>query len=183
MAKPTKSEISAKAIEGAPKALVDAYRGASLITASALQKIIKVGKEEDVADFAYLLDKPLSTEEVELMLSNQAILLNAMGHRQAKLSFDCMDLGAKPESVERFMKNGYKALELSRKCLTALNEVRNPRRSATFIKQQNNQLNLNGEHDGSAKMDRIAESKTESFNPNMATLEPEYRLEDDRGQS
>jgi hypothetical protein len=182
MAKPTKSEISAKAIEGAPKALADAYRGASLITSSALQTILKVGKEGDVADLAYLLDKPLSTDEIELMLSNQAILLNAMGHRQAKLSFDCMELGARPESSERFMKNSYKALELSRKCLTALNEIRNPKRSATFVKNQLNQVNL-GNTNGSKTMDRITEGTTESFNPTVATVETLDRCEDIRRQN
>ena len=177
----TKSEIAAKAIEGAPKALADAYRGASLITSSALQTILKVGKEGDVADLAYLLDKPLSTEEIELMLSNQAILLNAMGHRQAKLSFDCMELGARPESSERFMKNSYKALELSRKCLTALNEVRNPKRSATFVKQQLNQINLGDQH--GATVDRIAESQAKRVDTNLATLETLDRCEVERGQS
>ena len=182
MAKPTKSEIIAKAVEQAPKALTDVIRGSSVITASALQKILKFGKEEDVETFGYLLDKPLSTDEIELMLSNQAILLNAMGHRQSKLSFDCMELGARPESSERFMKNSYKALELSRKCLTALNEVRNPKRSATFVKQQLNQINLGDQH-GGATVDRIAESKTTGFNPTMATLETLDRCEDDRGQN
>jgi len=180
MAKPTKSEIGAKLVEIAPAALVDVIRGSSVITATALQKILKVGKEEDVATLGYLLDKPLSTEEIETMLSNQAILLNAIGHRQSKLSFDCMELGARPESSERFIKNSYKALELSRKCLTALNEVRNPKRSATFIKQQNNQLNLGDQH-GIKTMDRISKSKTESFNPTMATLETVNRCEDIRG--
>lgn len=179
MTKPTKSEIAAKVVENSPKILTDAFRGASLITSSALQKILKVGKEEDVADLAYLLDKPLSNEEIETMLSNQAILLNAIGHRQSKLSFDCMEMGAKPETCDRLIKNSYKALELSRKCLTALNEVRNPKRSATFIKQQNNQLNLGDQH-GGATVDRIAESKTERFNPTVATLETLDRREIDR---
>ena len=181
MDKQTRSEIAAKAIEGAPKALTDVIRGSSVITASALQKILKFGKEEDVETFGYLLDKPLSTEEVELMLSNQAILLNAMGHRQAKLSFECMELGARPESSERFMKNSYKALELSRKCLTALNEVRNPKRSATFVKQQLNQINLGDQH--GATVDRIAESQAKRVDTNLATLETLDRCEDGRGQS
>ena len=183
MAKLTKAEIAAKAIEGAPKALTDVIRGSSVITASALQKVLKFGKEEDVETFGYLLDKPLTTEEIEQMLSNQAILLNAVGHRQSKLSFDIAEMGGKPESCERFIKNGFKALELSRKCLTALNEVRNPKRSATFIKQQNNQLNLNGDTNGGATVDAIPESKTESFNPTVATLETLDRCENERGQS
>ena len=182
MDKQTKSEIAAKAIEGAPKALADAYRGASLITSSALQTILKVGKEGDVADLAYLLGKPLTTDEIELMLSNQAILLNAMGHRQAKLSFDCMELGARPESSERFMKNSYKALELSRKCLTALNEIRNPKRSATFVKNQLNQVNL-GDTNGGATVDRITEGKTTPFNPTVATVAEVHRCEVSGGQN
>ena len=182
MDKQTKSEIAAKAIEGAPKALADAYRGASLITSSALQTILKVGKEGDVADLAYLLDKPLTTDEIELMLSNQAILLNAMGHRQAKLSFDCMELGARPESSERFMKNSYKALELSRKCLTALNEIRNPKRSATFVKNQLNQVNL-GDTNGGATVDRISETTSKRVDPTVATLETLDRLEVSGGQN
>ncbi len=182
MDKQTKSEIAAKAIEGAPKALADAYRGASLITSSALQTILKVGKEGDVADLAYLLDKPLTTDEIELMLSNQAILLNAMGHRQAKLSFDCMELGARPESSERFMRNSYKALELSRKCLTALNEIRNPKRSATFVKNQLNQVNL-GDTNGGATVDRISETTSKRVDPTVATLETLDRLEVSGGQN
>ena len=184
MAKPTKSEIAAitaKAVEEhAPKILTDVFRGAPLITASALQKILKIGKEEDVDVIATLLDKPLSTEEIETMLSNQAILLNAVGHRQTRLGFDLMEMGAKPETCDRFIKNSYKALELSRKCLTALNEVRNPKRSATFIKQQNNQLNLGDQH-GGATMDRITESKTESFNPNMEAVAEIDRCDLERG--
>jgi len=180
MAKPTKSEIGAKLVEVAPTALVDVIRGSSVITATALQKILKVGKEEDVATLGYLLDKPLSTEEIETMLSNQAILLNAIGHRQSKLSFDCMEMGARPESSERFIKNSYKALELSRKCLTALNEIRNPKRSATFVKQQLNQINL-GDTNGSKTMDAISEGETKGFNPTMATLEAIERSEDNRG--
>jgi hypothetical protein len=178
MDKQTKAEIIAKAVEQAPKALTDVIRGSSVITASALQKILRFGKEEDVETFGYLLDKPLSTEEVELMLSNQAILLNAMGHRQSKLSFDCMEMGARPESSERFVKNSYKSFELSRKCLMALNELRNPKRSATFIKQQNNQLNLNGEQHGGKNMDAIAEGKATAFNPNMETV-AEYQRRND----
>ena len=58
----------------------------------------------------------------------------------------------------------------------ALNELRNPKRSATFIKMQNNQLNL-GDHDGSAKVDRITESTTKGFNPTLATVETLDRCE------
>ena len=178
MAKLTKAEI-AKAVEQAPKALTDVIRGSSVITASALQKVLKFGKEEDVETFGYLLDKPLSTDEIELMLSNQAILLNAIGHRQGKLSFDIAEMGGKPESCERFIKNSYKALELSRKCLTALNEVRNPKRSATFVKNQLNQVNL-GDTNG-AKMDAIAEGTTTGFNPTVETVGTLHRCEDFRG--
>ena len=186
MAKPTKSEIAAitaKAVEEhAPKALTDVIRGSSVITASALQKILRFGKEEDVEMFGYLLDKPLSTDEIELMLSNQAILLNAIGHRQSKLSFDLAEMGGKPESCERFIKNSYKALELSRKCLTALNEIRNPKRSATFVKNQLNQVNL-GDTNGGATVDRITEGKTTPFNPTVATVAEVHRCEVSGGQN
>ena len=186
MAKPTKSEIAAitaKAVEEhAPKALTDVIRGSSVITASALQKILRFGKEEDVEMFGYLLDKPLSTDEIELMLSNQAILLNAIGHRQSKLSFDIAEMGGKPESCERFIKNSYKALELSRKCLTALNEIRNPKRSATFVKNQLNQVNL-GDTNGGATVDRISETTSKRVDPTVATLETLDRLEVSGGQS
>ena len=130
------------------------------------------------------LTKPLSTDEIELMLSNQAIVLNAIANKNFEIGSNIDILVKSNPILERLtknsMKNGFKAMELSRKCLMALNEVRNPKRSATFVKQQLNQINLGDQH-GSAKVDRISESKATSFNPKLATLAEIDRCADARG--
>ena len=159
----------------------DAIRSNGQIEAFTLASALG-SPDESIALFCTQMSKPLSNDEIELMLSNQAVVLNAIGNRKITLSSDLTRLGSTEKSREvcdRWFKDGLKAFELSRKCLTALNEVRNPKRS-TFIKQQNNQLNLR-DQDGSKTVDRIAESKTESFNPNMATLENVHRCDDARG--
>ncbi|MFO0209337.1 MAG: hypothetical protein ACK53E_00820, partial [Pseudanabaena sp.] len=118
--------------------------------------------------------------------SNQAIVLNAIANKNFEIGtnivFSVNNNPIMEKLTKNGMRNGFKAMEMSRKCLMALNEIRNPKRSATFVKQQLNQINL-GDHDGSAKMDRITEGKTESFNPNMATMETLDRCEIERGQS
>lgn len=160
------------------KVRADAIRGIGQIEALTISSTLNAG-DESTALFTQQLSKPLSNDEIELMLSNQAMVLNAIGNRQITLSADLAQLasGEKArEASDRYLKNGFKALELSRKCLTALNEVRNPKRSATFVKQQLNQINLGDQH-GGATVDRIAESKTESFNPNMATVATVHRCE------
>jgi hypothetical protein len=160
----------------------DAIRGIGQIESMTIASVVNANTAS-AALFCQQLAKPLTNDEIELMLSNQSILLNAIGNRQITLSADLAQLasGEKArDASDRYLKNGFKALELSRKCLTALNEVRNPKRSATFVKQQLNQINLGDQH-GGATVDRIAESKTESFNPNMATVATEYRCENSRG--
>lgn len=160
----------------------DEIRGKGAIEANVIASVLNAG-DASAKLFSQQLTKPLSTEEIELMLSNQAILLNAIGNRKIGMSADLSQIATRSEIKEicdRWLKDGLKAFELSRKCLTALNEVRNPKRSPTFIKQQNNQLNLGDQH-GSKTMDRISKSKTESFNPTMATLEAIERSEDSRG--
>jgi hypothetical protein len=164
----------------------DAIRGKGHIEAIAIASAFS-SPNESIEHYRQQLTKPLTNDEIELMLSNQAIVLNAIANKNLEIgtniTFTVTDNPIMEKLTKNSMRNGFKAMEMSRKCLTALNEIRNPKRSATFIKQQNNQLNLNGDHDGSAKMDRIAESKTESFNPTVATLEAFHRLEDDRGQN
>jgi hypothetical protein len=159
----------------------DAIRGIGQIESMTIASVVNADTAS-AALFAKQLNKPLSNDEIELMLSNQAMVLNAIGNRQITLSADLAQLasGEKArDASDRYLKNGFKALELSRKCLTALNECRNPKRS-TFVKQQLNQINL-GHHDSSKNMDRISESKATGFNPNMATVETEYRCDNPRG--
>ena len=167
------------------KIRADAIRGIGQIESVSISSVLNTS-DASTSLFCEQLSKPLSNDEIELMLSNQAIVLNALGNRQITLSSDLSRIGSGEKSREasdRYLKNGFKAMELSRKCLTALNEVRNPKWSATFIKQQNNQLNLNGDQHGGATLDRIAESKTERFNPTVATVETLDRCEVSRGQN
>jgi hypothetical protein len=144
-------------------------KGTGAIEAISISGVLGTG-DGSISPFSKELSKPLSNHEIELMLSNQAIVLNSIGNRYIQLSCDIQQLiGRRGEdTVERHIKTSFKAFELSRKCLTALNEVRNPKRS-TFIKQQNNQLNL-GDKDGQ-KVDRIPESKAATINSRVETLD------------
>jgi hypothetical protein len=164
----------------------DEIRGKGHIEAVTIASAL-LSPNESIEHYRQQLTKPLSSDEIELMLSNQAIVLNAIANKNLEIGTNIVfQVKGNPileKLTKNSMRNGFKAMEMSRKCLMALNELRNPKRSATFIKQQNNQLNLNGDHDGSAKVDRIAESKTESFNPNMATLETLDRCEVSRWQN
>lgn len=165
------------------KIRADAIRGIGQVEAVTISSVLNAG-DASTALFCEQLSKPLSNDEIELMLSNQAMVLNAIGNRQISLSADIARLGSGEKSKEasdRYLKNGFKAMELSRKCLTALNEVRNPKRSATFVKQQLNQINLNGDHDGSKTVDRITEGTSTAFNPTVATLEALDGRENSRG--
>ena len=161
----------------------DEIRGKGHIEAITIASALS-SPDASIPLFRDQLTKPLSTDEIELMLSNQAIVLNAIANKNFEIG-SSMELLVKSNPIlekltKNGMKNGFKAMELSRKCLTALNEIRNPKRSATFIKQQNNQLNLGDQH-GGAKVDRIAESKTESFNPNMEAVAEIDRCDNERG--
>ena len=162
----------------------DEIRGSGHIAAITLSSILG-SPDEAIELYRAQLKKPLSSEEIELMLSNQAITLNAIANKSFELGCN-LEIQVKNNPViekltKNSMKNGFKAIELSRKCLVALNEIRNPKRSPTFIKQQNNQLNLNGDHNGGENMDRITEGTAEGFNPNMATVETLHRSENSRG--
>ena len=161
------------------KVRADAIRGIGQIEALTISSALNAG-DESTALFTQQLSKPLSNDEIELMLSNQAIVLNAIGNKQITLSADLLQLGSGEKSREtsdRWLKNGFKALELSRKCLTALNEVRNPKRS-TFVKQQLNQINL-GDTNASKNMDRISETTSKRIDPTVATLENVHRCDND----
>ena len=164
-----------------PEIRADAIRGIGQIEALTISSALNV--DDPTALFAKQLAKPLSNDEIELMLSNQAIVLNAVGNKQVTLSSDLLRLGSSEKSKElsdRWLKNGFKAMELSRKCLMALNEVRNPKRAATFVKNQLNQINL-GDTNGGATVDRISESKTTGFNPTVAAVATLDRCENARG--
>ena len=157
----------------------DEIRGKGHIEAITLSSIL--GSPDASIDlYRTQLKKPLSSDEIELMLSNQAITLNAIANKSFELGCN-LEIQVKNNPIiekltKNSIKNGFKAIELSRKCLVALNEFRNPKRSATFVKQQLNQINL-GDHNGGANMDRITEGKATDFNPNMATVATVHRRE------
>ena len=164
----------------------DSIRGNGDLESFVLSSVLSgAGAGENTSLLATHLKKPLSADEIELMLSNQAIVLNALANKKIEMGANML-LGLQnnqklQEMMKDSLRDGFKAMELSRKCLVALNEIRNPKRAATFVKQQLNQLNL-GDTNG-AKMDRITESETEGFNPNMATVETLHGCEVYRGQN
>jgi len=161
----------------------DEIRGKGHIEAVTLSSILG-SPDESIDLYRTQLKKPLSSDEIEMMLSNQAITLNAIANKSFELGCNLeMQVKGNPV-IERLTKNslkhGFKAIELSRKCLMALNEIRNPKRSATFVKQQLNQINL-GDTNGGATVDRISESKTTGFNPTVAAVGTLDRCENARG--
>ena len=154
----------------------DEIRGKGHIEAITIASALS-SPDASIPLFRDQLTKPLSTDEIELMLSNQAIVLNAIANKNFEIG-SSMELLVKSNPIlekltKNGMKNGFKAMELSRKCLMTLNEIRNPKRSATFVKQQLNQINLGDQH--GAKVDRISEGKATGFNPNMATVATVHR--------
>lgn len=163
----------------------DEIRGKGHIEAVAIASALS-SPNESIELFREQLKKPLGNDEIELMLSNQAIVLNAIANKNFEIGtnivFSVNNNPIMEKLTKNSMRNAFKAMEMSRKCLLALNEIRNPKRSVTFIKQQNNQLNL-GDTNGGATVDRIAESKTESFNATVATVETLDRCEVSREQN
>lgn len=161
----------------------DAIRGKGHIEAVAIASAFS-SPDDSIEHYRQQLTKPLSSDEIELMLSNQAIVLNAIANKNfeigTNITFSVNNNPIMEKLTKNGMRNGFKAMEMSRKCLIALNEIRNPKRSATFIKMQNNQLNL-GDTNGSKKMDAISEGKATPFNPTMATVETIDRCEVERG--
>lgn len=159
----------------------DEIRGKGHIEAVTIASAL-LSPNDSIELYRQQLTKPLSSDEIELMLSNQAIVLNAIANKNFEIGSNILFSVNNNPIMEKLtkngMKNGFKAMELSRKCLMALNEVRNPKRSATFIKMQNNQLNLNGDNNGSKKMDAIAEGKATPFNPELETV-AEYQRRND----
>ena len=160
----------------------DEIRGKGHIEAVALSSVLG-SPDEAIELYRAQLKKPLSSEEIEMMLSHQAIVLNAIANKSFELGCN-LEIQVKGNPIiekltKNSIKNGFKAIELSRKCLTALNEVRNPKRTATFVKNQLNQVNLNA----SKNMDAITESETKGFNPKMATVETVHGCEVYRGQN
>jgi hypothetical protein len=164
----------------------DEIRGRGHIEAIAIASAFS-SPNDSIELYRQQLTKPLSSDEIELMLSNQAIVLNAIANKNLEIgtniTFSVNNNPIMEKLTKNGMRNGFKALELSRKCLMALNEIRNPKRSATFVKQQLNQINVNGDHDGSKKMDAISEGKATPFNPELETVAEYQRCDDSRGQS
>ena len=162
----------------------DEIRGKGHIEAVAIASALS-SPDESIELYRGQLKKPLSTDEIELMLSNQAIVLNAIANKNFEIG-SSMELLVKQNPIlekltKNGMRNGFKAVELSRKCLTALNEIRNPKRSSTFVKTQNNLLNL-GDQNG-ASVDAITEGKATAFNTTVETLAELHRCDDSRGQN
>ena len=162
----------------------ESIRGNGDLESFVLSSVLSgAGASDNTPMLASHLKKPLSTEEIELMLSNQAIILNALANKKIEIGANMLmglQNNAKLEAMqESSLRDGFKAIELSRKCLVALNEIRNPKRAATFIKMQNNQLNLGEQH--GETVDRIAEGTSTGFNPDMETVATFNRCEVGRG--
>jgi hypothetical protein len=112
--------------------------------------------------------------QVELSLWSSVIELDILhSHLQKKALGSLQNnglLNLKPEIVEFLFNAALKIQIEKRKTLTALAQIKNPKR-ATFIKQQLNQLNQLIQQNNDTALDRIGEATTARINQNPQTLE------------
>ena len=108
--------------------------------------------------------------DLTAMLVEQALLLN---YSSADLT-TMASVMRKTEEKQTVFDMALKAQNACRKAILAINEIKNPRRSATFIKQQNNLIS-GGNAGGGEKMDTGAKSFASSANPRVAAVEVEHR--------
>lgn len=77
---------------------------------------------------------------IEEMLFTQSVTLLAMFTNFSKLAVAGIGTGAKTELISSLMQIALKSQDQSRKTLLALMELKNPKKAATFVKNQVNQL-------------------------------------------
>lgn len=112
--------------------------------------------------------------DLESMLTEQAVLMNNLFSDLLLSAAGAAYVGPKTKLISTALKTQ----DACRKTILALNELKNPKRTA-FIKQTLNQLNISGElTNGGQTMDSRAAAISSSENPQMETLDIEHRSQD-----
>lgn len=108
--------------------------------------------------------------DLTAMLTEQALLLNYAAADLTALA----SVTKKIETRQTVFDMALKSQNACRKAILAINELKNPRRSATFIKQQNNLIAGHGT-DGGEKLDTRAKSLASSANPAVEAVAVKHR--------
>lgn len=128
---------------------------------------------------------------IELLLYSQAMTLQA-AFNQWIVSASCQQ---RSSEAERFAHLALRAQDQSRKVLTTLAEIKNPKRSTTFVKnfidKQLNQLVADPQEDTTPKLeasenaplDVRSEIKTVGIDRQVETVESIHRTSNRRGES
>ena len=112
--------------------------------------------------------------DLESMLTEQAVLMNNLFSDLLLSAARAAYVGPKTKMIGTALKTQ----DACRKTILALNELKNPKRTA-FIKQTLNQLNISGElTNGGQTMDSSATKSASSENPQMEAVEIEHRSQD-----
>ena len=110
--------------------------------------------------------------DLEAMLTEQAVLLNYVAADMTALASSASQMEIKKGALDMALRSQ----NACRKAILAINEMKNPKRSATFIKQQNNLISGGGT-DGGAKMDGRAKSLASSKNPAVEAVAVKHGAE------
>ena len=114
---------------------------------------------------------------VEEMLVGQAVALNEHFHHYLQLSATVFNPEQDPTYTDRVTRLALKAQEQSRKTLQTLIELKNPKRAATFIKNQQNVLRMEQQREQQleanhhAQMDTRSAATAERADRHLATVE------------
>lgn len=114
---------------------------------------------------------------VEELLLGQAIALDGYFHHYLQLAATVFNPAQDPTYTERVTRMAFKAQDQSRKTLQTLIELKNPKRAATFIKNQQNVLRMEQKREQRleasqhAQMDTGSEATTARADRHLATVE------------
>lgn len=149
---PIRSKPAAKALDVSVGVVNDEMRS----------HMLRIGEQVKAGDLSGL----------EEMLGHQAVILG-----NTFTQFVVMSDGKAINTQAAALGVAFRAQNLCRKTVATLNEIKNPRRSATFIKNQQNNLITEGATDARAQVDTRTEAIAGSKNPQVATVAEVHRAE------
>ena len=119
------------------------------------------------------------TAHLENMLIEQAELLNYLFSQSAVSAVH----NSNSDQKAKLLSMSLRAQNASRKTIVTLHEMKHPKRGATFIKNQQNNLISGDTVDGGAEMDERAKGLASSKNPAMEAVAVEHRPKERAGKS
>lgn len=184
MTKPRKSNNDGLPASG-PAKQQTLDRDIDLLAGAALSMSYVRHQKPDMAEVPGLLQEIEATyqrvqtgnlADMEKLLVAQIYTLNSLFNQCLALG---MSSGAQITGMERYLALAFRTQDQTRKTVLALNELKNPRRAATFIKQQigqqvSQQLNVMLENDH-AQMDPGSQVTSVTAHPELAALDSFHR--------